>query len=428
MKKSNELKLERTAKLDAQRSIVALAKTENREITPEEEGRFDALQGEIESLDRSVERAEKFEANELRSVGQKAPVKEGGEGNGDQPKTEKRAYSLLRHLRMGFEGTPLDGPELEMNNRAIAESRAAGVKIPEGANIHIPASVLRGDGLTVSEDGGAYGGALVQDQAPRLQAQFTPKLFLQELGATRLSNLSGGDLPLPVAGAAQYSWLAETERIPEQKFPISGKVLSPKRVGARIPISKRLLMQSSIDAERMVFDILRKGYENIVQVAAINGSGTGNQPLGILNTPGIYSATHTAGPITRPMTLELQAALEGEDATEDSLGFLVHPKVKFALMGTPIDAGSGRFLMENKMVNGEKVVSSSLVPDLAGQRPVIYGDWSQLFIGEWGSLSLVINPWSKLDSGEIEVIANAYVDVVLAQPKAFAVDKFITAG
>lgn len=44
MKKSDELKLERTAKLEAQRTLVAKATTEKREMSTEENASFDASQ------------------------------------------------------------------------------------------------------------------------------------------------------------------------------------------------------------------------------------------------------------------------------------------------------------------------------------------------------------------------------------------------
>lgn len=430
-KKSDLLKQQRSAKLDAQQALNTKAKAENREFTAEEETTFDLTQGEIEALDVQIERAEKVEKNEIEIASRLAkPVvgDKGGEDGGEGAEKRKLvlAYSVTRHIMLAREGKPLDGVEKEMNDIAIAESRAAGVKIDDNATVHIPMSVLRGTGQSVSEDSGAYGGVLVHDQAPRVQPTFSPKLFLEELGATRLSNLQGGDLPLPVAGAATFQWLGETEEITEQKVGIAGPVLSPHRLGAAIPISNRLLMQSSVDVQKMVMDILRTGYENALQTAAVNGPGTGNTPRGILNTVGIFSAAHTAGPATRAYLLALQGAIEAANSTEKDLGFLLHPSVKYALMGIATDPGSGRFLLENGTVNGAKTVSSTLVPALSGNRPVIYGDWSQLFIGEWGSLSLVVNPWSKLKSGQIEVVAQAYADVAIAQPSAFAVDKFIT--
>jgi HK97 family phage major capsid protein len=427
MKKSDLFKQQRSQKLDAQAAILDKCKAENREMNAEEVLSFDALDVESTALEGQISRALKAEKIALEIASRAAgavPTGDGGEGK--EKRKMELAYSITRHIRMAREGKDLDGIEKEIHDIGISESRAAGVKIDENATVHIPMSVLRGTGQSVSEDAGAYGGFLVTDQAPRVQASFTPKLFLEALGATRLSGLQGGDVPLPVAGAATFQWLGETEEIADQKVAINGPVLSPKRLGAAIPISNRLLLQTSIDVQTMVLNILRNGYENTLQLAAINGSGTGNTPRGILNTVGIFSAAHAAAPATRAMLLALQAAVENADSTEQALGFLMHPSVKYALMGTPIDAGSGRFLLENNTINGERTVSSSIVPSLAGQRPLIYGDFSQLFIGEWGSLSLVVNPWSKLKSGQLEMVANAYADIAIAQPGAFAVDKFIT--
>lgn len=229
-KKSDLLKQQRSAKLDAQQALNNKAKAENREFTAEEETTFDATQGEIEALDAQIERALKVERNEIEIASRSANPVNGdrGDGEGDGEGAEKRkmakAYSITRHISLAGKEKPIDGVEKEMQDLAIAESRAAGVKVDDHANVHIPMSVLRGTGQSVSEDAGAYGGILVHDQAPRVQPTFMPRLFLEELGATRLSNLQGGDLPLPSAGAAVFQWLAETEEIQDQKVPIGGPV------------------------------------------------------------------------------------------------------------------------------------------------------------------------------------------------------------
>ncbi len=434
-KKSDVLKMERSQKLDAQQALSNKAKTEKRDFTPEEETQFDATQSEIDALDVQIERSLKMEKNEIEIAKRNGkPV--GDKGDGDEPAgdggegREKRAlmkkYSVLRHLGLARDGKALDGAEKEMDDLGREENRIAGVAEIEGTTVRIPMSVVRAASQTVTQDSGLYGAALVADGMPRVSEPFQPRLFLEELGATRLSGLSGGDIPLPVFGNYTWEWLAETASITPQKTQIGGPVLSPERLGAAVPISMRLMRQSSIDVEAMVMKILRRGYENALQYAAINGSGTSNQPRGLLNTTGIQSVTHDPRLATRADLLTLQSLLEIANTGDADLGYLTHPAMKFALKGIPVTAMGSRFLWEGNEMDGIKAVSSSLVPALSGNYPVIYGDWSNLFIGEWGALNLVIDPYTRVLSGELQVVANAYAGVAVSRPQAFAVDKFLT--
>lgn len=433
MKKSDQLKQTRSQKEDRQQAIVDAAKAENREMTAEETQEFDTLQTEVTDLDKQIERqlqVEQLEINRARRTA--APVT----GGDDDPESSEqreiknlaKRYSIARHMQLAREGKAFDGVEKEMDDIGGAENRAAGIedKLTDKITVRVPMQVLRAAGQTVTQDSGNYGGALVHDQAPRVFDPFQPKLFLEQLGATRLTGLRGGKIPLPSFGSFQFEWLDEVESITPQKAAVGGPSLSPERLGAAVPISERLLLQSSIDVDAMVMKILRRGYENALQYAAINGSGTSNEPRGILNTVGIQSVTHDPALPTRADLLKLQSLLEIENVGDASLGFLTHPAMKFALKGIPVVALGSRFLWEGEEIDGVKAVSSSLVPALSGNYPVIYGDWSNLFIGEWGALNMIIDPYTRVLSGEIQVVVNAFAGVAVARPKAFAVDKFLT--
>jgi HK97 family phage major capsid protein len=429
MKKSDQLKQTRSVKQDAQQAIVDKTRSENnREMTADEEKQFDELQGEIDGLNRSIERELNVEKMELDRAARNANpvITDKGDGEEAEKRGMKKRYSLLKHMRTAGEGKALDGVEKEMDDLGKEENRAAGVTEERGTNIRVPMFVIRADGQTVTQDGGLYGGALVHNQAPRVQESFHPRLFLETLGATRLSGLTGGSIPLPTFGTYSYEWLSETGAITPQKTQISGPVLSPERLGAAVPISERLLLQSSIDAEMWVLKELRVGYENALQYAAINGTGTNNQPRGLLNTTGVQSVTHPARVPSRADILALQSLLEITNVGSANLGFLTHPAMKFALKGAAVTAQAPIFLWQGEEVDGVKAVSSSLVPNLAGNYPLIYGDWGNLYIGEWGAMNLKIDPYTRVLTNEIQVVINAHAGIAVGKPSAFAVDKFLT--
>jgi HK97 family phage major capsid protein len=255
-----------------------------------------------------------------------------------------------------------------------------------------------------------------------------PKLMIEELGATVLSGLTGGDIKMPVANSYSFEWLAEGANITGQKGTFTGPTLSPKRAGAAVSLTNRLLMQSSISADNLVMDLLRKGWANAINSAAINGAG-GNAPTGILNTAGINTAAASSNEAaTFAKIVELQGLIEEDDSTELRLAYLIHPKLKAVLKTKSKDTGSGRFLIEGNELDGYRFVSTSLMPvgDDTGTDvyPMIFGDFSQLYVANWGSFSFLLNPYSEDLADSVRITVNTHADVAIANPEAFAVNSF----
>lgn len=433
MKKSHELKQERTAKLVAQRGLVTKAQTENREMTAEENSTFDALQTDADALSESITRAETFERNELLLAGNTA-IRLDGAGGGDggeqneKDKIQKR-FSIVRAIRLAHPGQKLDGVEREVHEMGLKETRDAGVTAESDTGFSLPVSMLRASQQTVSQDAGAYGGALVQNNAPVIVDPLRPKLFLETLGAKFLAGLTGGDVPLVVGSDFAMQFLAEGAAISTQKKTYAGPSLSPKRAGSAVDISNRLLMQSSVDVEAMVMEGLRNGFTQLLEGESINGAG-GVSITGLLNYVGVLASTTVASAsATRALVLELQALIEQNNATENSLGYLMSPKLKAILKQKPIDAGSGLFLLHDNLLDGYKTVATSLMPELnAGVNfPLIYGDFSQMTIGQWGAINIKVNPYSADLSDSVRLTLNTHADMQIANPKAFAKNAFLTA-
>lgn len=434
MKKSVELKQERTAKVEAQQAIVDKATAENRDMSGAEATSFDALTEEIRAFKTKIERAEVVEANELELANRTAaPVPGVGDGEGaEKDKVFKRA-SIIRALNAANPASniELSGAEKEMHEIGLQESRNAKVDIPEESRLSIPLSYLsRATAQTVSEDSGSYGGALVQNQAPQMVAPLRPKLWLEDLGASFMTGLSGGDVPLVVDNDFAMTFLAETAAITPQKKTYAGPSLSPKRAGGAVDISNRLLMQSSTDVEGRIVNGLRTGFAQLLHGACINGAG-GVAPTGLLSYTGVNVAADVAAAAASwAKIVELQALIEEDNATENSLGWIIHPKLKAALKQIKKDAGSGRFLLDESGIDAIKFISTSLIPTLDASGtdvyPLIYGDFSQMVIGQWGAINVTVNPYSADLSNSVRLVLNTHADMQIANPKAFARNAFLS--
>lgn len=421
MKKSDVLKQQRTAKLQAQKRIIDAAKAENRDFTEQEQTDLDAIDEEVSALDADIQKAEANEAREARIAGLTgAPV---GAGEEEEQRRMQQRFSFSKAVRQVANGT-LDGVEKEMNDQAISEARSLGLTFNTERSFSIPSGMMRATQQTVTQDAGEFGSALVGTEI-RPVDNFVPRLFLEDLGATFLTGLQG-NISLPVADNFELDWLNETEAVTLNAAKIAGPLMKPKRAAAGVAISLQLINQSSVDVEAMIMSKFQNAAKRAIERAAINGDGV-KAPLGLLNIPGVLQAAATTGAApTWNDVVELPGLIEQADASNISLGYLLNPKLASALRTVKKDAGSGRFLMETNLIDGVKTAISSLVPALAGNQPLIYGDWSQMTIGQWGGANFVVDPYTQAGSGQIVVYLNIYADVTVALPQAFAVNKFLT--
>lgn len=440
MKKSDELKQKRTALIAEQQGITDAAKKENRSFdafTAEENTAFDGKQTEIEALTRAIKIAEQAEANEVLGAARAiTPVTTDlNDAEGAEKGKVYQRVSIIKALRSADPSSTqkLEGAEKEMHEIGLEETRNAKVPGSEVPSLSIPLTYLgRASQQTVTQDSGSYGGALVQNQAPQMVAPLRPTLAFETLGATFLTGLSGGNIPMVVDNDFAMAFLAEGAAITPQKKEYAGPTLSPKRAGGAVDISNQLLMQSSVDVENRIVGGLRNGFAQLLHSAVLNGAG-GVAPTGLLSVTGVNAAAATAATAaTWAQIVELQALIEENDATSENLGFIIHPKVKAALKQIKKDAGSGRFLLDAMAIDGLPFVSTSQVPtlDAAGTDvyPIVYGDFSQMTIGQWGSVNVTINPYSADLSNSLRLVLNTHADMQIANPKAFAKNAFISSA
>lgn len=243
------------------------------------------------------------------------------------------------------------------------------------------------------------------------------------MGARMMSGMVGNvTIPRQTASAAA-SWLtSESTAITEGQPTIGQLSLSPKHVGAYTEISRLLALQSSPDAESLVMSDLAQSVGLAVDLAALAGAGTGGQPTGITATSGVGSVTGTS--LAYASMLEFQTDIGNALApscgyvTTAAVAALLAARVKFTSTASPLWDGS---LLEAD-VCGFRGMSSAQMAAAS----MIFGDWSQLVIAEWGSLAIEVNPYANFQAGIVGVRALYAVDVGVRVPGAFSVATTIT--
>ena len=258
-------------------------------------------------------------------------------------------------------------------------------------------------------------------------APLFPNNPLAELGLTHLTGLTG-NVPLLSHTDVSFIWASENEKVDTKTdADFDGPVLKPKRVVAVVDISEQLILQSSVGVESIVIGMLNNAYGRVLASAVINGPG-GKAPLGVLNIPGVNDAKMgTASAPNFEKIVQLEALIEASNATDASMGYVTNKVLKGKLKTTPKVAGSDSIMLsDGKELNGSKLITTNLVPELSGNHPLIYGDWKQIFTGSWGGLSIKVDPFTQSTSGKIRLVVTAYADVQVVHPEAFAFNKKFT--
>ena len=331
---------------------------------------------------------------------------------------EKRKFSILKFINEVATGS-LSGLELDAAQEGAAEYDRLGFTRQGQV---IPSFLLRDIlGQSVTEDGDILG----EVRPTVFMPQLNNKLTVQNLGATVLTGLVG-KVPVASSAAVVAQWAAEGKDVEVEKINWAKNMLSPKRNVTRTAVTKDLLRQTSLDVESYLIRLMQNAHNELVEAGVIAGAADG--PTGILKTTGV-KVIEAGGAITWEDIVALETAVNENNAGKGKLGYLTNAKVWGAMKTTPKVAGGERFIMEEaagNRVNGYPADWTNIVPS-AGGSVMIFGNWEDLFVGEWGGFDIVIDPYTQAGSAQIVITINAWNDAIIAEPKSFAILKGITA-
>jgi len=196
--------------------------------------------------------------------------------------------------------------------------------------------------------------------------------------------------------------------------------LSPKHAGALSEWSRNMLLQSSPDVEALLRQMLARNLALAIDRAAINGGGS-NEPTGVLATSGI--ATQAYATSLFATSAEMIAKCDIANVGTARRGFLSTNGVRKTAMKS-LD-GNGLPLGVSTIFHGEPTTFSNQVPSDLGagddEHGLIYADWSELLIGVWSEIDLLVNPFESTaySKGNVSIRAMATVDVALRHKLAF---------
>lgn len=277
----------------------------------------------------------------------------------------------------------------------------------------VPNDVARRDMTAGTNSAGGY---TVQTDVGGLIPLLRNKMVTARAGVQTLTGLVGNvSLPKQTAAATAY-WTTETGAATEGNQTLGQVSLTPHRLAAFTDISKQLIAQSTLDAEGFVRNDLASILALAMDKAVIEGSGSSNQPTGVLNTSGVGSVTFGGAPTWANIVL-FETTTNTANGDIGSMNWITTPGVLGKWKTTVKVSGYPVFLCEENMANGYPVLSTNQV----SSNKVLYGNWSSAALAMWGGVSILVDPYSQATSGLIRLVADAYVDVGVRQAGAFTV-------
>lgn len=424
MKTLKELKEERVALIDKMDGLIATAGKEQRDLSEKEDKEFDEYKAELAKLDKAIEREELVAKRKKDLAGEVPPVAHETRSMSDKEVKDLSKVSILRGLRLLAEGKQLDGIEAEVHAIASEEARNSGISIQGFAVPAFINSHKRGQSATgQTSAAGDQGGFTVATELNSLIEALWSKNFLSEVGATRLAGLQGNQKFMVQSSKPAASEMTEIESLTDTEFLFDDLDMAPNRRGVTIPVSKQILIQSSLDVQALVIDNIRKALDyklNVDAATALLAAITGSNLVAIGTNGGAPTYDHM---------IDLEQTIAVADADRGNIKMLTNPKVRGKLKKTQKFAstnGDPVWEKDNTVNNYpaivSNIISSTLTKGTAASvcSAIILGNFSDLYVGMWGGVDFIVDPYTLAKKHQVQVTANMFWDVEVARAASFA--------
>lgn len=390
-----EIREKKAGLVTQMRGMVDKADQEKRELTADEAEQFDKLKTEVARLEQQEERAAFLTQYETAR-----------EPDDAFHQLEKRV-TVMDAIRAQM-GEPVSGALAEFNRET--EKRTG--KKAEGYYVPMSAFETRDTNTTTT----AAGIVPPDFRASEFIAPLRKSLVMRALGIRTLTGLRG-DVVIPKFKTGMTAaWVAEDSPLTESGMTFDNVTMKPKHVGALAQVSRQLIQQSSPDINALISDDIAYVMADALDKAILSGDGN-LEPLGILNTPNIQTASLAA--LSWDALLKLAEKLDL--ANVENAQYLTNPTVMARLRATPREAGTGNYLATANMIADTKTTVSNQVP----AKTLVLGDFSQFILGIWSEVDLLVNPYaeSAYKRGNVMVRAMMTCGSVVRHPEAFVAVK-----
>lgn len=301
-----------------------------------------------------------------------------------------------------------------------------GIESPNRNGILLPLAVL--DRAFDTTAGASIVETRLQGVIPTLQANSV----VLKAGAEIINFSAGGgaqgNLAFPrFETGSSAICVAEDGNGGDEDFVMSAPTMRPHTLTCKMKLSRRLMALADREpAQQIVENELRRAIGSQIDRLAIAGTGTNDEPKGLLyNTD--CNTLETSGGLTYDEICDAIGSVEEDNAdiSGGDLSLITSSKVKKALMKTPIFTGTGTPIWKN--IPGVNCYHTNNVPDnfSTNKSGLIVGDFKALAIVFHSGITIMRNPFTHAKTGAVEISAYVEIDILARYPKSFTICKDI---
>lgn len=403
---------------------IARRQSEIRQNLAELAGKENPSEDEVRNMD---ELDREYRSNETRY--RAALIAEDTERRDAGDELETRSAQEWADLMAGFEmrqvalaldeGRQLDGQTAEIVTELRSAGGFRGIPVPWQA-------------LEVRAGETVAGGTPNPIQTRPIIDRLFPDSVTARMGAQMIS-IDAGAVEWPVTTSAVTAGWAdgETADVPgPTKYETADRAMSPDHnLGVQMRITRKTLKQSGAALEQAVRRDMNGAMGASIDRAAFLGTGANGQPLGVITGAATYGITSTGvdslaswGAFRSAVTRFMTANAAG---SPDAVRSLIRPELwdyldSVLINGTAVsewdrlvkNIAAGNIAMTNNALaapSGDPLATSALLTTAAG-------GVAPIFIGAWGAVDMIRDPFSDAKSGGLRITALATMDVTVARP------------
>lgn len=367
------------------RSMVEVCKKEQRNMTEEEDTKFNELKEEIEQKKRELQELE----DELKNYEDELP----------EDLNDKEVKSEEEEIKE------------EKNNRNYAMKNTFLVKELRNAldkNIKTITVNAETRAMQVTGEGGLHD-TVVETEIEGILEPLYAKSVLAQLGVKFYQGLPKGDVQIPIMGKGNVGWAGEIAAATASSNSMTTVKLTPKRLTAYVDISKQLIYQDTIGVEKAIrADIVNAIADKLEATILGDGERTDNQPAGIFNNKEINGA-NTFAALTK-----LEAKVEANNVYGE-MKYLLSPTAKADLRAMAKSTKNTQLVYEGGEVDGVPALTTSNV----AENKFIYGNFANLAVGSWGDIEITVDEYTQATNGCVRLVVNAFFDAAILRNEAF---------
>lgn len=261
--------------------------------------------------------------------------------------------------------------------------------------------------------------------------ELTPATIIGQVG-TKIQTGISGQWNYPTVRGLKATWYGENEEVPSQVATLGVKTIAPHRLPIRVDISRRTITETAGAIRQIIVDTMRTKHTLALNEAYVAATVAANAPTGPFVNIGAAQTVAASGAlstVTRQNLIDLRTSVNGAaNVPVNAPAYLVNWGTYAALANTPIDKGSGKFILDlaTNTIDGVKVVASSLVPDGV----IYYGNFGYSLVGQFGAMTMDIdtNSVNVLSTNTIAIVINSEWDFFAPYQEAFGKITYTTAA